>query len=338
MLRVVLAVLLFAVASVTPVLAKATHSEAKRSGQPLQAQVLPVITLKDGTRIQFLKGIEADVGGAKALLAAFKLENQALLADHARLIEIADTLFGGVVMVPAEVRAYKRAVVGFLISQSAAGDTVAEEYEDFHYKRGDDAVWLRQAGTEAWKKAQDPNDWKAPVPEIVDLGEYGKVEVPYFGEIMPPPGRKKALGVELYTPTRAKTGRKVEEIRAFWDYLDHDKLKADGFDAVLIQNYEERARGKFHVRQMAYAALLLMPDGNWPPLPQGPLGPDGKPLVTAENAADSAFAAAMAALGGSTPVAQPRAVEASTTSGTGLAVQALGQPSWASAHKRGARR
>jgi hypothetical protein len=323
MLRALLAALLLAVS------ASSASAEFQRTGtNELQGQQQVIVTLKDGTKVVFLKGFAVDAEddpGSKALFAAFQLQDATLLSNHARMLEIADVLFGGVAMVPADTQGYKRAVVGFLRSQSMKDGTVVESYEDFHYKRGDDAVWLRQAGKESWKVAQDPNEWKAPTPEIVDLGEYGKAEVVFFAEIMKPPGRKKALGVELYTPTPAKTGRKIEELRAYWQSLDHDKLKADGFDIVMIQNYEERARGKFQVRQMAVLILAAFPNGDWPKLPDGPLTPEGKPVITAEALSKSTFEIAAAALGAAAPtsLAAP-SPKTSADRGAGLATQAIG--------------
>lgn len=333
MLRALLAVLLLVLT------ASSVSAGFRRTGaSELQAQPQQVIvTLRDGTKITFLKGLTVDAEndpGSKVLFAAFQLPDEALLSNHARLIEIADLLFGGIVLVAADDKGFKQAAVGFLRSQSMKDATVAQSYEDFHYKRGENAVWLRQAGKERWKVAQDPNDWKAPTPEIVDLGEYGKAEVPFFGEIMTPPGRKKALGIEVYTPTPAKTGRKVEELRALWQSLDHDKLKADGFDTVLMQNYEERARGKFHVRQMAYLALVASPSGEWPKLPEGPLTPEGKPVITAEAVTKTTFEMAAAALGASAPVLLTAPAPTTTSRSNGLAAQARGPGLSAVGYKR----
>jgi hypothetical protein len=321
MLRALLTTLLLVVTASS---AFAEAGPAALQGQPQQA----VLILKDGTRITFLKGFPIDAEGApgsKALFGAFQLQDETLLSNQARLIEIADILFGGIVIIAAEAQGYKHASVGLLRSQSMKDGTIVESYEDFHYKRGDNAVWLRQAGKAPWKVAQDPNDWKAPTPEIVDLGEYGKVEQVFFGEIMAPPGRKKALGVELYTPTSARTGRKIEELRAYWNSLDHDKLKADGFDTVMIQNYEERARGKFHVRQMAFLIMAMFPNGEWPKLPDGPLTPEGTPVITADAAPKSTFEIIAAKLGASAPttLAAPKP-QPTAHHGTGLAPQAIG--------------
>lgn len=324
MLRTLLTVFLLAVSASSASADFQRTGAIELQGQPQQT----IITLKDGTRVAFLKGFAIDAEGepgAKALFGAFQLQDPSLLSNHARLIEIADILFGGIVIVASETQGYKHAVVGFLRSQVATEGMIVESYEDFQYKRGADKVWLRQAGKEPWKVAQDPNEWKAPTPEIVDLGEYGKAEMTYFGEIAGPPGRKKALGVELYTPTPARTGRKIEELRAYWQTLDHDKLKADGFDTVLIQNYEERARGKFYLRQMAFLVMMMYPNGEWPKLPDGPLTPEGKPVITAEAISKSTFEIVAAQLGTAVPslLAAP-SPNATADRGTGLASQAVG--------------
>ena len=331
------AVLVFVLLMVS---ASLTQAEPDRAGgTALQGQAPQVIvTLKDGTRIAFLKGFAVDAEGepqAKALYAAFELKDASLLGNHVRLIEIADLLFGGVVMVPADTQGYKEAVVGFLRSQSVKDGTVTESYEDFRYRRGADGVWLRQAGKASWKVAQDPADWKPPTAEIVDLGEYGKVEVPFFGEIMAPPGRKKALGVELYSPTPAKTERKIDELRAYWASLDQEKLTADGFDAVMIQHYEERARGKFHVRQMAFLVLMTLPNGQWPKLPDGPLLPGGKAVITADATARTTFDMAAGALGAAVPASlEVSPQEPVADRGAGLAAQAVGPALSGARYKR----
>lgn len=121
----------------------------------------------------------------------------------------------------------------------------------------------------------------------------------------------------MYSRTAARTGRKIEEIRAMWQWLDPAKVKAKGYDTVIIQNYDERARGKFHARQMAFVALVMLPNGEWPKLPDGPLGPDGKPLVTAENVGRSTFDLAIAALGGSATVAGSTAEPGGISAGVG---------------------
>lgn len=333
MLRVLAALaLVIAGAVALPALAQAQQAQ--------QAQSQAVITLKDGTRLRFVRGMElnSDKPEAHELMGVFQFEDASFLNDHAKLIAVSDQLFGGIVMVAAEARGFKRAAVGFLISSQSAGGTTAELVEDFHYARGDDPIWLRQAGPEPWKTAQDPNDWTPPVPEIVDLGDYGKVEVVFAGEIGAPPGRKRAFGVEMYTPTAVRTGRKIEEMRAMWEWLDPDKLKGEGYDIAVIQNFEERARAKFHVRQGAFLVIATFPNGEWPTLPQGPLGPDGKPAVTAENIARSAFDLAIAALGGTTNTALPApAAGGGIRVGTEPSSGATGSPVPLSRFKRASR-
>lgn len=292
MFRILAAAILLASATAAP--AAATDALPVQ-----QTQQQPIITLKDGTRLRFLRGMEANPDGKpeeREIVGVFQFDDATRFDDHAKMLAVADDLFGGIVLVAAEMRGYKRAAVGLLPALAAPG--AGEKTEQIHYARRNDTVWLRQAGPESWKTAQNPNEWTAPKPEIVDLGEYGKVEVPFAGEIAAPTGRRKALGVEMYTRTPARTGRKIEEIRAMWQWLDPAKVKAQGYDTVVIQNYDERARGKFHARQMAFVALVMLANGEWPKLPEGPLGPDGKPLVTAENVGRSTFDLAIAALGG----------------------------------------
>jgi hypothetical protein len=305
---------------------------------PLQAsdaKPVPIITLKDGTKLRFVgaRAMTPEGGGpeSRQLLATFAFEDSAVLSNHARLIEVADILFGGVVITVADTQGYKKAIVGFLVSETKSGDQTVQLVEDFHYARGEDAVWLRQAGPEAWKTAQDPNAWTPPVVEVVDIGDYGKADVTFFGEIAAPPGIK-ALGIEMRTDTAVDMGRKFEEIRALWGSLDRDKIKADGFNFVMILSFTEKQRGKFHVRKFAFMRIPRMPDGTWAPLPDGPLGPTGQPAVVASlppmpMPESDAMGVAMTAMLKATVPSSPSgpSVEAAVASGEGLRLRAAGR-------------
>ena len=102
----------------------------------------------------------------------------------------------------------------------------------------------------------------------------------FFGEIASGPNFK-ALGIEMRTDTSTELRRKWEGIRALWHRLDREKLKADGFTLAVMQNYTERARGKFHVRRFAFIRVARRLDGDWTKLPEGPPGPNGQPIVIA---------------------------------------------------------
>jgi hypothetical protein len=317
------------------VLCTGSLSAAAQAPVPVQdasGQTAVVITLKDGVKIRFVSGrtVTPEGGGAetRALVVTFDLLDKSLLADHAKLIEIADQLFGGIVLVPADTQGLTKAVVGFLISETKSGEQTIQEIEDFHYARGSDAVWLRQAGPEPWKTAQDPKDWTPPTIEIVDLGEYGKADIAFFGEALNVPGLIKALGIEMRTDTPVEVGRKWEEIRALWHQIDREKLKAEGYNFALIQNFAEAARGKFHVRKFAYYRIPRPANGDWAPLPEGPLGPLGQPAVVASlpplpmPGADAMGAAMTAVLKAAAPPQPAVAVEGAVASGEGLVLHA----------------
>ncbi|NOT39235.1 MAG: hypothetical protein HOP13_01955 [Alphaproteobacteria bacterium] len=238
------------------------------------------IELRDGVKARFLTALKStDPGQPKALMVMFVLSNPALVADQSKVIEIADQLFGRVVLVAAEEKEYARAIVNLLKSEKKVGAETVQVFEDFMYVRGGNGVWLRQAGLEPWKVAQDPN-WMPPQPETVQLST-GPVYVDYIGEVFAPAGVTKALGVELHSATAVTNiPAKYTEIKEVWSRLDHAKLAQAGFDFVHIENYGEPLRGKFHVRKRVYLDIRRQPDGTWPVLPDTAPFKDGKePLV-----------------------------------------------------------
>ncbi len=238
------------------------------------------IELRDGVKARFLTALKTtDSAEPKTLMVNFVLNDVAIVNDQAKVIEVADQLFGRVVLVAAEEKEYVRAVVNLLKSEKKVGDETQQEFEDFHYVRGSNGVWLRQAGPEAWKTAQDPN-WTPPQSETVKLST-GTVYVDFIGEIFAPAGVTKALGIEFHSTTAVTNiPGKYGEIKEVWGRLDHAKLAQAGFDFVHIENYSEPLLGKFQVRKRVYLDIRRLADGTWPTLPDTAPFKDGKePLV-----------------------------------------------------------
>jgi hypothetical protein len=207
------------------------------------------------------------------------LNDAKVIADQVKAIDIADQLFGRVVLLAAEEKEYQRAIVNLLKAEEKKGADTVQVFEDFHYARGGNGVWLRQAGPQAWKTAQDPS-WAAPKPEVVQLSNV-TVYIDFAGEIHPPTGASKALGIDMNSATPVTNiPAKYREIREVWNRLNLAKLTEAGFDFVHIGNYGEPLRGKFHVRKRVYVDITRQPDGTWPQLPEtAPLKDSSEPLV-----------------------------------------------------------
>jgi hypothetical protein len=203
-------------------------------------------------------------GATREAVVRFELNDPSVISNHAKAIDIADQLFGRIVMAPAEEGGFKRAAVHLLAS--AGGST--PRFEDFHYARRDDSVWLRQAGREPWKTAQNPADWAPPQSQAITL-PMGDVYVDFIGSIFPPPGRSKSLGIEMRSDVPVSNApAKYMEIKQLWEQgLDIAAISAAGFDHVRFENYGEPRRGKFQVRKMAFVNISRLADGNWPALP-----------------------------------------------------------------------
>ena len=107
------------------------------------AEVVNWIQLRDGVKARLLGAREAKVGGEPELQGAFQLNDNSLLNDHAAMISIADQLFARVVLIPAETKSYAHAAVLVLASETKVGDTTTQGFDDYHYRRGADTVWLR---------------------------------------------------------------------------------------------------------------------------------------------------------------------------------------------------
>jgi hypothetical protein len=282
------------------------------------------ITLRDGYKARVLNALEVTPrqGGERTLIVNFVLSDPAVIADHVKIIDIADQLFVRVVLVPADTKGYKRAAVNLLVSERTTGDTTVQEFEDFHYARRDDAVWLRQAGPEAWKPAQDPA--YTPPESVPVVLSSGTVYVDFIGEIFPPPGATKALGIEMRSsrPVTDFAG-KYAEMKELWAQLDRAKLKQDGFDLVVMENYGEPRRGHFHVRYRVFLSIVRPAGGDWTELPDTP---PTLPVVAGldkifEDEGTRLAAAAVASVGGTVPLAARRLPVEGLSASIGLAAR-----------------
>lgn len=238
------------------------------------------IPLRDGLKARFLTAFEStDTAKPRALVANFVLSDPTAATDQTKSIDIADQLFGRVVLVPADSKGFKRAVVNLLLSETKVGDTTTQKFEDFSYARGSNGVWLREAGAASWKTAQDAT-WERPESKLVELAA-GQVYIDFVGQIFAPSGTTKALGVEMRSSTPVSNiPGKYAEIKELWGRLDQAKLAAEGFDFVHIENYSEPLLGKFHVRQRVFVDIRRADTGEWPKLPDtAPLDGSKDPLV-----------------------------------------------------------
>jgi hypothetical protein len=256
------------------------------------------ISLKGGNKARILSATESvDAGKRRQLVASFVLSEPGVVADHARVIEIADQLFARVVLVPADQKGFKRVLINLLAGEGSSADGAVQKFEGFSYVRRSNGVWLRQAGPEPWKVAQDPK-WVPLQAQLVQLST-GAVYVDFIGEIFAPAGSTKALGIEMRSSTPATNiPGKYAEIRELWTRLAYDKLKTDGFDFVHIDNFTEPQRGRFHVRQRVYLDIRRPEGGDWPELPgTAPLEGAKEPLVAGTIFEDDSTRFALAAVG-----------------------------------------
>ena len=257
--------------------------------QPARAETqtsIHWIELQDGVKARLLFARDDSYNGEKELRAAFQLENDAALQNHDVMTSIADQLFARTVLVPAETKEYRRAAILVLKGESKIGDSTAQVFEDFHYKRGNNTVWLREAGPEPWKIAEDPKAWTPSPSEDVDLGALGMIHVDFIGEIFSSGKATKTLGIEAHSDTKfSNTERKYQELKALWGKVDHDKLKADGFDAIRMENYDQPRLGRFHVRYRLFLSIDRAPGGDWPELPAN-MSSSGPIVATTEQQTD----------------------------------------------------
>ena len=238
---------------------------------------IEMLDLGDGFRFELLGAGDtpAKVANPKAIYLNVALKDEKLIADHAKLIEAADRMFESVLMGAAEKGYYKHATVN--IRRQGTPET----FEDFVYLRGDNEVWLRQAGKETWKVAQDTK-WTPPATENIAVDGFGTFHVEQAIEIPPPEGFSRAAEVDFVTATPViDIQRKYKEIKALWSRIDREKMRADGFDMILLGNFAEGQRGRFHARRGFFVRIPRDIDGPWPELPDR--APDNRDLLISKN-------------------------------------------------------
>ncbi len=232
-----------------------------------------IVPLPDGATAQMESAAE-DTQPSRAWVATFVLSKTKVMPEHDSLIAIADLLFEQAVLVPADVNGHVLAIVRI---RSPNG----RKREDFQYARQEDRVWLRQAGKEAWKRAERRDEWTAPDGGTIDLGAAGEVTIEFVGEMVPPPQKLHALGIVMHSavPVSDREG-KYREVKALYERLDKKKLTDDNFDHVAIVDFEGAALGRFYVRQSAVLAVSRRIGDEWPMLPETAPGSTPPALTT----------------------------------------------------------
>lgn len=221
------------------------------------------LDLDDGYRFELLGAGEskARVGNPKTIHLNVALTDDRIHADRKRLIEAADRVFEAVLMGAAEKGYYTRALVN--IRRPGV-----QTFEDFLYLRGKNEVWLRQAGSEPWKVAQNPSAWVVPASEKIEIPKFGTFAVETAIEIAPPAGFARAAEIDFVTKTPlVDVQRKYQEIKALWARMDREQMRADGFDLILFGNFATPQLGRFHARRGFFVRIPRAPDGDWPVLP-----------------------------------------------------------------------
>lgn len=235
------------------------------------------LDLADGYKFQLLGAgdTKARVANPRSIYVNVALTDDKIAGDHKRLIEAADRVFESVLMDAAEKGYYKRATVNVRRAGAAT-------FEEFVYERGDNEVWLRQAGAEPWKIAQDPKAWTVPASDKVEVEKFGTFAVEAAIEIEPPAGFKRAAEIDFVTKTPlVDVQKKYQEIKALWSRMDRKQMRADGFDLILFGNFTTPQLGRFHARRGFYVRIPRMADEDWPELPDR--APDNRELLISKG-------------------------------------------------------
>jgi hypothetical protein len=214
---------------------------------------------------------KARVGNPKSIYLNVAVSDDKIIPDRKRLIEASDRVFESVLMNAAEKGYYKRAVVNV---RKPGTDT----FEDFLYLRGENEVWLRQAGQDSWKVAQDPKAWIIPPSEKIEIEKFGAFQVETSVEIEPPAGFTRAAEIDFVTKTPLiDVQRKYQEIKALWARMDRAQMRADGFDLIMFGNFTTPQLGRFHARRGFYVRIPRDAKGDWPELPDR--APDNRDML-----------------------------------------------------------
>jgi hypothetical protein len=240
------------------------------------------IALRNGVEVSFQGAGETTVAAQRTLFANFMAKDPALVKQPAKVISAADELFGRFVILTAEQSGFTRVVINVKKGDATSAGKPVPVYEDFVYQRGANTVWLRQAGKEKWKVAQDPK-FEAPPVQVLNIPNVGRIEVEAIAEINPVNGARRAIGIDLRTDTPNKNQvQKYKEVRATWLEADRATLLQRGFDQVVFQNFSAKRLGRFQVREMSYVSIQREQGKSWPDMPPAPPSKKSRAPLSAE--------------------------------------------------------
>ena len=247
---------------------------------PVQQAAPNWIGLRNGVEVNFMGASESTNAAQRTLFANFAAKDPAVVRQPAKIIDAADELFGRFVILTAEQSGFSRVVINVKKGEAKVGG--APVYEDFVYVRGANTVWLRQAGKEKWKVAQNPKFEAAPI-QVLNIPNIGRIEIEAIAEIRPANGAKRAIGIDIRTATPNKNQiQKYKEIRATWQEADRATLLQRGYDQVAFQNFTAPRLGRFQVREMAYVQIQREQGKGWPDMPLLPPTKKSRAPLSAE--------------------------------------------------------
>lgn len=234
------------------------------------------LDLGDGYRFELLSAGETPgrVASPKTLYINITLTDPSKYADKTRLIEGLDRVFETVLLNGAEKGYYTRARINLRKPGTNA-------YQVIVYLRGDNSVWLRQAGTEPWMLAQSAK-WTSPVSRKVDIKDFGTLMVEQTVSIEPPEGFKRAAEIDLVSKTNiVNLQQKFQEIKALWSLIDRKKMLDQGYDLVLIGSFSTPQLGRFHARKGFFIRIPRTANNIWAELPDSV--PDSRDTLLSKN-------------------------------------------------------
>lgn len=240
------------------------------------------IALRNGVEMSFAGAGELPAAGQRTLFANFMAKDAAVLKQPTKILDAADELFGRFVILTADQSGFTRAIINVKKGEVKTGGKTVPVYEDFVYVRGANTVWLRQAGKEKWKVAQNPKFEAQPI-QVLDIPNVGRIEVEAIAEINPSNGARRAIGIDIRTDTPNKNQlQKYKEIRATWLEADRATLQQRGYDQVAFQSFSAKRLGRFQVREMAYVQIQRDQGKGWPDMPVVPPTKKSRAPLTAE--------------------------------------------------------
>ena len=240
------------------------------------ADAIKHLDLGDGYRFELLSSGETEARAAhpKSLYVNVSFVEAGSFADKLRLIEGADRMFESVLLNGAEKGYYTLAQVNV-----RKPDTT--QFEAFVYVRGANDVWLRQAGPEKWKTAQQPN-WTPAKAEKIEISGFETLWVEQSVELPPSDGFKRAVEIDLVSKTTiVDIQQKYKEIKALWARMNREKLLVQGYELVLIGNFSTPQLGRFHSRRGFFVRIPRAANGQWAELPER--APDDRETFISKN-------------------------------------------------------